>query len=474
MNKNLFIDSSFEIPSLNTDIPYRTVTGRDGFVEEEKTVKGYEFDIKIHYINYDKLEYQDIINDIVTHLNTDHQVMLQFEGQYWYWKAKFFGEIKFQPHPRSFYTFTIKCMVPDPYKYSTESYSTISENDHLTILNRGTAKTFPVFIATATKDSTMLMLTKNDEDYFMIGEPEDAMKNTAPVSGYIYSTGNNRTMEGWTRNSVDIADSFAGGTLNGAMSAVNNEYVVSSYTPVTGWYGSGVRRSLSESLTDFDLTVAFRLYASSNQYTAGKAIAHMFDPQGRLVMAAGLIDSAPLRDARLFVALYGPDGHRTTILDYSHQMFNSTHRDTHVRIIRKGNEYVIKAWRVTDWNDYSQTDIINRVYKQTSTVREVRQAGMCLARHSRYEANLLEPKIRYFRVRKPLSPSDTDIPLIIEEGDTIEVNHEHEIVLLNGEPVTELKDFGAHYFDLGPGMSEILVEPRNSFDIEARWVDRFY
>lgn len=478
MNNNLYIEDEFEIPSLNTEIETREVKGRDGFILGEKRVQGYNFPIPFIYVNHEKKDYQDIMNELVEFFNRDKEVRLRFEGEYWYWNIIFTGTIQFNQTTQGFVRFELNCIISDPYKHSNERYNTISEDDHLTIYNKGTAPTYPVFKATAKEDSTMMMLTKDDEDYFMIGEPEDVFKTNVKTKPTVYSTQFNTTT-GWTYNNNEdtVNDVYVGGNVGGATTIDNGAVAIQSLPNTeAGWRGATMKRSLSESMNDFDITAQVRLYSHLNQKGTAKSMVHLYDEQNNLVAALGLLDASGSRAASLFVAVFDEYGNRKTICNEPHPMFNQSGH-THIRLTRVDNEYQVKAWRVTDWENYNQSDIYNTRFIDAGELykRPVRQVGFYLSRHTNTLSGYqTDPAIYFLQVSRPAGSKENEIPYVVSAGDVVEVNTQKEVILLNGEPMTQLKDFGSNYFSVESGLVEVLIEPQEVFDVTAEWRDRFY
>lgn len=477
MNDNLYIEDGFNIPALNTEIETREIKGRDGFLLGEKRVKGYNFSIPMLYVNHKNADYQDIVNEVTDFLNRDQEVRLRFEGEYWYWNALFSGTIEFNQSTQGFVRFEINCIITDPYKHSTQKYNNTSENDHLTLLNNGTAHTYPTFKATAKKDSTMMMLSKNDEDYFMIGEPEDVFKTNVKSNPTVYSSQFNTTT-GWTYNTNEDTydDPYIGGAGGGTAKIDNGAVAIGSLvTNRNGWLGATMKRSLSESMQDFDITVQVRLYSHWTQKGTGKTMTHLYDENNNLVAALGLLDASSKRNASLFVAVFDEYGNRKTICNYPHEMFNAS-TNTHIRLIRKGNEFQVKSWRVMDWEDYDKSDIYTTRFIDAGDLymKPVRQVGFYLGRHSKSTGIETDPAIYYLSISRPAGSKEDEIPYVVAAGDVIEVNTQKEVILLNGEPMTNLKDFGSNYFSIDAGLTEILIEPQGVFDVSAEWRDKFY
>lgn len=479
MNDNLYIEDDFEIPSLNTDIETREVRGRDGFILGEERVLGYNFPIPFIYVNHEKKDYQDIVNELVDFFNRNQEVRLRFENEYWHWNVVFSGTIQFKQQTHGYVTFELNCIISDPYKYSNERYNTISEDDHLTIYNRGTAPTYPTFKATAKQNSTMFMLSKNDEEYFMMGEGDDVFQEKKDLSPEIYST-NHTSIAGWTRRTSDINDTLTGGTVGGNLISDGHSFTISNYGEDSGtWHGGALQRSLSSTLSDWEISTVMEIHPDVNNRRKGllKGSVHLSDETGNLVASIGLIDSQlSVKDTRVIVRIYDENGNARNIY-YARNSANAFRfGKVHITLKKQGNTFTANAFKsVTENGSTKISSRINRKFIDTSNSfnSNVRQLTAYISKFGD-EDNEVPFHIYETKVNRLLPLEDGVIPVAIKRGDIIEIDNQQELMLLNGAPATELKDFGATYFDIPRDLTEIFIHPEDTFDVTAEWRDRFY
>ncbi|MCD2137166.1 distal tail protein Dit [Salinicoccus halitifaciens] len=479
MNDNLYIEDEFEIPSLNTMIETREIKGRDGFLLGERKVEGFNFPIPFIYVNHENKEYQDIVNELVEFFNREEEVRLRFENEYWYWNVVFTGTIQFKQETDGFVRFELNCIIADPYKYSNERYSTVSEDDHLTIYNRGTAPTYPVFKATAKRDSTMIMISKNDEEYFMLGEGADVFQETKDLSPVVYST-DHSSISGWTRRTNSIDDNITGGAVGGSLTSDGESFIVSDYGESTnGWYGGALQRSLSSTLSDFEISTVIEIHPDLNRRRKGliKGTVHLADETGNLVASIGLIDTQlSVKDTRVVVRIYDRNGNAKNIY-YARQSPNAFRfGKVHITLKKQGNAFTASAFKSTEENGSTKiSSRMNRKFIDTTGDydRSVRQLITYVSKYTG-EDNEVPLYIYETKVKRILPDEAGVIPLAIKRGDIIEIDNQQEIMLLNGAPATELKDFGATYFDVPASLTEIFIHPEDTFDVTAEWRDRYH
>ncbi|HBV22274.1 MAG TPA: hypothetical protein DEB42_00585 [Jeotgalicoccus sp.] len=484
MNDNLYIEDSFEIPSLNTEQETREIRGRDGFLLGDKKVKGYNFVIPFIYVNHEKKNYQDIVNEIVEHMITDDEVRLRFENEYWYWNVLFSGTIEFKQKTQGFISFELNCIVIDPFKHSNELYNTVSQDDHLTLYNRGTAPTYPIFRATARKDSTMLMVAKNDEDYFMIGESEDTEKDTKELAPFKFNDEFNKQMFlGWnyTQQEWSYGAGLDGGDADGGTFTFNNNSMhVKDWgsATATNYHGASVQKSIGESLQDFSFM--FKIGVRQTVDGSGKSFAYLYDESNKLAFSIGYANTATSRNmGAIVVNAYNTYGEAERIYTRHTDVRDKRLADMSVfmKLQRRGQEIRIETYKFDEHGDSNRRrvrDSHTQIYHDTgdlyqNKVRIIHLYSSKSKNHSNFQ--------RHFILGvyiQQLITDDRAIPITIRAGDVVVVDNQNQIVTINDEPVTHLKDFGANYFDAPANVTEIFFTPEDTFDVQAEWRDRFY
>lgn len=99
-------------------------------------------------------------------------VPLQFKSQDWYWNAYFEGPIELDKYSETFWQFSINVVLADPYKYAVEGTKNTAISDQVSVVSAGATDSPIIVQATALKNASYFSITKNDEDYFMIGDDD--------------------------------------------------------------------------------------------------------------------------------------------------------------------------------------------------------------------------------------------------------------------------------------------------------------
>lgn len=242
----LVVERGFKIPSFNFGIETEEVLGRSGSVVKQRQLKEYKFELPL-IIRNDYLSsggvktHDEVLNDLVKLFDYDHAVPLQFKSQDWYWNAYFEGPIELDKYSETFWQFSINVVLADPYKYAVEGTKNTAISDQVSVVSAGTADSPIIVQATALKNASYFSITKNDEDYFMIGD-DDLDKKVEDYTPTLFND-EMRSFFGWTKvTNGTINDNVTGGTVGGAMamSSSKDAFMLneSSITSTSGWNGA--------------------------------------------------------------------------------------------------------------------------------------------------------------------------------------------------------------------------------------------
>ncbi|WP_240407268.1 distal tail protein Dit [Gracilibacillus halophilus] len=425
----------------------------------------------------DALAKQD---ELSSWLITDEPVPLEFDnepGRTYY--VKIDGDIPDFNRVANLRRGTITFVCPDPYGYGEEQGPYLFENDAITIENKGTAEAYPIIETTALQKSTSFMVAKGEEDFFMIGQPYDVDLETIEqfpqVAFYPMDSTN-----GWSpiTEGFFFDDEVSGGTVtNGTITAENGRFGVSSYgTSQPGWHGPAVRRSLPKDMEDFSMT--FGVGAFNNGNGIGKVMALLLDDNDDIVASIGLLNTRlGSKNIRVLVRMNDGDNiRRHRVMDYPGDEGNESTvfsgSPLNIQLRREGDHFYARTWQVRDGVPHARhsEDIIDDTVEFQ---RPVRQVALFFAK---YEDNPVFNMYTYgFRVKDNNTRimDEDQIPYIVEKDDKIVINTKEEVVMINDEPVTDLKAFGANYFMLDKGGNHLFTFPEGYFDSTIKWIERF-
>lgn len=479
----LVVERGFNIPSFNYVTEREKIKGRPGSVRKSRNIDEITFDLPLivrndHLSPGGKKSHDEILKKLVEFFNHDEAVELRFKSQSWFWKAYFDGPIELPKNPKAFIKFTIKVVLLDPFKYSTNEYVNTAISDQISILNKGTVDTPVIIEARALKNSNYFMIAKGDEDYFMIGD-DDVEKPPKDYSPNIYHS-ELQSLAGWSKmNSGSIPDNYLGGSVGGSykVGSTGESFVVSSFPNGTGWIGAGYKRGFSKSVQDFQTTFKCIIYQKNKG--AGRAVQHIYDTDNRLIASLGYENKYHDRKIGHFVVtLFNQSGDQVKIYDIQNtpKIYKMDIVVAYIRLKRVGNVFTVKSWLFDNNKDLKRTkplDITEKKYIDRGNFynRPISSINLYTAKYNGYD-NMVMNLLGTFTTEllpKPVGANE----MIIKQGDLVTIDTNTNNVLLNEEPFLHKKTFGSNFFNVKKGYSELLVYPERTFDTSIKWQDRY-
>lgn len=481
----LVVERGFKIPSFNFGIETEEVLGRSGSVVKQRQLKEYKFELPL-IIRNDYLSsggvktHDEVLNDLVKLFDYDHAVPLQFKSQDWYWNAYFEGPIELDKYSETFWQFSINVVLADPYKYAVEGTKNTAISDQVSVVSTGTADSPIIVQATALKNASYFSITKNNEDYFMIGD-DDLDKKVEDYTPTLFND-EMRSFFGWTKvTNGTINDNVTGGTVGGAMamSSSKDAFMLdeSSITSTSGWNGAEYKHSFGKSTQDFSSTV--KIHVNQGKKGATHAMQYIYDTDNRVIASIGYSNPRATQNiGTIYVTLFDQNGNQKNIYSYTNapKFYTWKHIVIYMRLKRIGDKFYIKTWKY-DEVDYPKritpVDVTEKVFIDAGNFyqRPISAVSIYIAKNG---DNYHMPTTilgSYNHEILPKPPKARD--LIIKKGDLININMEEKTVTINEEPALDLKTFGSDFFNINKGMNECMIYPENTYDTTVYWQDRF-
>lgn len=481
----LVVERGFKIPSFNFGIETEEVLGRSGSVVKQRQLKEYKFELPL-IIRNDYLSsggvktHDEVLNDLVKLFDYDHAVPLQFKSQDWYWNAYFEGPIELDKYSETFWQFSINVVLADPYKYAVEGTKNTAISDQVSVVSTGTADSPIIVQATALKNASYFSITKNNEDYFMIGD-DDLDKKVEDYTPTLFND-EMRSFFGWTKvTNGTINDNVTGGTVGGAMtmSSSKDAFMLneSSITSTSGWNGAEYKHSFGKSTQDFSSTV--KIHVNQSKKGATHATQYVYDTDNRVIASIGYSNPRATQNiGTIHVTLFDQNGNQKKIYSYTNapKFYTWKHIVIYMRVKRIGDKFYIKTWKY-DEVEYPKritpVDVTEKVFVDAGNFyqRPISAVSIYIAKNG---SNYHMPTTilgSYNHEILPKPPKARD--LIIKKGDLININMEEKTVTINEEPALDLKTFGSDFFNINKGMNECMIYPENTYDTTVYWQDRF-
>ncbi|WP_085056540.1 phage distal tail protein [Staphylococcus haemolyticus] len=481
----LVVERGFKIPSFNFGIETEEVLGRSGSVVKQRQLKEYKFELPL-IIRNDYLSsggvktHDEVLNDLVKLFDYDHAVPLQFKSQDWYWNAYFEGPIELDKYSETFWQFSINVVLADPYKYAVEGTKNTAISDQVSVVSAGTADSPIIVQATALKNASYFSITKNDEDYFMIGD-DDLDKKVEDYTPTLFND-EMRSFFGWTKvTNGTINDNVTGGTVGGAMamSSSKDAFMLneSSITSTSGWNGAEYKHSFGKSTQDFSSTV--KIHVNQSKKGATHATQYVYDTDNRVIASIGYSNPRATQNiGTIHVTLFDQNGNQKTIYRYTNapKFYTWKHIVIYMRLKRIGDKFYIKTWKY-DEVDYPKritpVDVTEKVFIDSGNFyqRPISAVSIYIAKNGNNYHMPTTILGSYNHEILPKPPKAID--LIIKKGDLININMEEKTVTINEEPALDLKTFGSDFFNINKGINECMIYPENTYDTTVYWQDRY-
>ena len=481
----LVVERGFKIPSFNFGIETEEILGRSGSVVKQRELKEYKFELPLivrnDYLSSGGIKtHDDVLNELVKFFDYDHSVPLQFKSQKWYWNAYFEGPIELEKYSKSFWQFSINVVLTDPYKYAVEGTKNTAISDQVSVVSTGTADSPIIVQATALKNASYFSITKNDEDYFMIGD-DDLDKKVEDYTPTLFND-EMRSFFGWTKvTNGTINDNVTGGTVGGsmAMSSSKDAFMLdeSSIKGTSGWNGAEYKHSFGKSTQDFSSTV--KIHVNQGKKGATHATQYIYDTDNRVIASIGYSNPRATQNiGTIYVTLFDQNGNQKKIYSYTNapKFYTWKHIVIYMRLKRIGDKFYIKTWKY-DEVDYPKritpVDVTEKVFVDSGNFyqRPISAVSIYIAKNG---SNYHMPTTilgSYNHEILPKPPKARD--LIIKKGDLININMAEKTVTINEEPALDLKTFGSDFFNINKGMNECIIYPENTYDTTVYWQDRF-
>ncbi|EGQ0364175.1 phage tail protein [Staphylococcus pseudintermedius] len=480
--KWLFVERGFKIPSFNYATTTEKVPGRPGTIKKSRELDGYEFDIPLIVRNdylAGRKTHDDILNEVVKFFDYEEPVKLQFSTKGWYWNAYFDGPFEIASNNDGFITFNVQVVLTDPYKYAIEGSQNTAISDAVSVVNSGTADTPVIVEARALQNSNYYMISKGDEDYFMIGD-DDLDKPLKDYSPLILED-ESQTLSGWNKQStIDFTDNQTGGKVGGSFIVSDSKqsfYLNNDSVSGNGWNGAMYKRSFSKQAQDFTTTVKFGI----NQKNKGavRFAQYIYDSDNRVIASIGYTNpNAKQAIGTIIVSLFDQSGNQQTIYKYKNNpsLYKLDSFVVYIRLTRKDNVFTVKSWKYKEFPyplRKKAFDEHERQFVDGGNFYQRPVVALSLYSAKNGNNNVMPLYIFGTYTRELLSRPTNARDMIIKKGDLITIDMATKNVLVNEESFLSEKTFGSNYFNVDKGHTELVINPPGIFDTTVKWQDRF-
>lgn len=367
----------------------------------------------------------------------------------------------------------IKLVALDPFAYGPTINQYIDTYNGSTVLNDGTAETFPVFTADIVKPTTFLSLVAGEDKFILLGNPDQVEETKVDPETLVFDE-DGSSLAGW-----GVASSVEDGVTGGTMSIYNNHKIVSADMG-TGerWHGPAMTKGLSQSVKNFrmDALVSNLNTIYGENKVTGRVEIYLLDNNGATLAKIHMSDMwADFKNMQGRARVGTKDNGAYAI-------------DTEGAKAGIWNDFDTGLLRV-ERNNNMWTFLIAKRYKNTGELHS-RAYATFKDETGEWGANLSQIKIHLGRFgttyptnvsiedikvwRKNAAPTQTQKPLLANIGDRIVIDHKKAVVLKNGEIILDRLDPNSDFFPLNRGTTFIKTFPEDvaevSMSYQKRWI----
>ncbi|MCE5511981.1 phage tail family protein [Staphylococcus pseudintermedius] len=465
---------------IDRDVQYNEVLGRPGGVLShiKESVRTIEVNLLIDAYGTGRT-LEDIVDEVVSWLTTNEPVPLIFDREP---DKIYYAMTTGGLDPSYFVTFAkvkanFVCL--DPYKYAVDGNQNTAISDAVSVVNSGTADTPVIVEARALQNSNYYMISKGDEDYFMIGD-DDLNKPLKDYSPLILED-ESQTLSGWNKQStIDFTDNQTGGKVGGSFIVSDSKqsfYLNNDSVSGNGWNGAMYKRSFSKQAQDFTTTVKFGI----NQKNKGavRFAQYIYDSDNRVIASIGYTNpNAKQAIGTIIVTLFDQSGNQQTIYKYKNNpsLYKLDSFVVYIRLTRKDDVFTVKSWKYKEFPYPLRKKAFDEHERQfvdggNFYQRPVVALSLYSAKNG---SNNVMPLYIFGTYTRELLPRPTNArDMIIKKGDLITIDMATKNVLVNEESFLSEKTFGSNYFNVDKGHTELVINPLGIFDTTVKWQDRY-
>ena len=336
------------------------------------------------------------------------------------------------------------------------------------VTNDGTAETYPTFTAYVQQPITFLDIISPDS-YMRVGQPYSV--DQMPVDGdQPVMQDEMGTLTGWGAGS-GVVD----GIIQGSFQSDGNKFTVKDYGPAyDGWAGPALKKSLPSQLQDFRVHALIDIKSSTNG--VGRIEVYGLDAANNIVFRMTIGDfSAKTKDVKAFWGL-GPSADNI-FTTYGKKTGSLNDYYGSLVVERKGNIWrVYTAKRTGPTNqDGTYIDYVEQKFVDTKNqyTAKLAQIQVHIGSHLKYTP-IDQMSINHVFVYDLHDPSTDQVPYIAYPGDVLQFDHKAACIYKNGDIFMSAKDFGASFFLLGKGETELAVNPNDAAIVTVDYRPRWY
>jgi predicted phage tail component-like protein len=372
---------------------------------------------------------------------------------------------------------TITFFLADPFAYAPAKLLTLPANAIGSITNEGSAQAFPRFNIQFKKSSSFVSLI-SPNGIVMLGNPATPEKTTIPKYKNVLNS-DMSSVAAWTASSSAFVD---GDTVQGSFISNGYSFMQTDYgtepTTGNGWYGAAMRKDLTETAADFEVTAKIGL-SSTFPAEMGRIEVYLYGVNGERLGKMQMKDTFEAYENNQVEGWIG-DGRQSqvgkqvmsitgtrpapkvikqkvngktltsTIYPFSYGQYNDFTGYLYFR--RQGTKYQLQVGRIAaDGTRNTRTTV---TYDDSAKKYPTAELAYIVIHMAKYKGHATPKKAFYIddvQVTKLQTGGTIYNEDIINANDVVTVDMASGEVLCNGAEFQENLDIGSKFFGLDGG-----------------------
>ena len=360
----------------------------------------------------------------------------------------------------------------DKYKYGPEK-NLLFPADIVTVENNGTAEALPIFELEATQKTTFAMVSNQDDEYNLVGQPaDDDVQIVDTRNSVLYENGS--TIDTWSTASLDMLDNHFVKNIGGTMTTDGAGIRANGYGTGDKLHGPAVYKEIAP-IQDFEIETTFDIISRREEENFRMGI-NFLDENMNMLGHIGIKDNSRNYKRRTPLARYGPyrGAGRSNGNLIGDSQKNDRARETtlfYLRVRRQGKKF---NFYIGEWKDQKHIRYWNETYNDVSNLYQGKLKYITLYITKWGDRpNPARLRINSVEVFELARITEDVTPYVLYPGDILEFDHVEKDIRLNGESRKDLKNFGASFFTLKKGENLLVVTPENSFRTRVKFRERY-
>ena len=448
------------------------VPGLDGVVEQnEPRAEPREITVKFKIQDKDSSSLQERLNSLRSLLQgAKKRLVFTDESAYFY---ATFADLELPEEESNNLVGTITFLCSDPKKYSLTERNLLFPADIVTVENNGTAEALPIFELEATQKTTFAMVSNQDDEYNLVGQPaDDDVQVVDTRKSVLYENGS--TIDTWSTASLDMLDNHFVKNIGGTMTSDGAGIRADGYGTGDKLHGPAVYKEI-EPIQDFEIETTFDIISRREVENFRMGI-NFLDENMNMLGTIAIKDNSRTYKRRVPLARYGPyrgSGSKNGYLIGDNQKNDKAREITlfYLRAKRQGKRF---DFYIGEWQNQKHVRYWSGTYNDVNNLYQgkLKYITLYIAKWGD-RPNPARLRINSVEVFELARVTEDHTPYILYPGDILEFDHIEKDIRLNGESRKDLKNFGASFFTLKKGENMLVVTPENSFRTRVKFRERY-